>query len=287
MTRIIINFFIFILMAANASALDHFDGEFYMKHSKPQYAWAHDLIKKMDVPLYPFNLLDIGCGDGKITKDMQHLFPQAKVTAIDPNKSMIKLASKQSNTIKWQNSSLGDLSHHHQYDVITSFSTLHWIKNLDGAFKKIFSFLKEGGKAYFVFCSKIELIDRLGHSIKSTTRSNKWKNYFNKTSQFEDLIYLYTPEEISLKLNNANFKIIESKTVETSYIFKSKEDFYQWCYGWSPYKNILKDKHKEFWLDVINAYLTYIPELKDGSINYIDYMQHVIVEKEQTNKNSK
>lgn len=65
--------------------------EAYHNHSEIQQEWAMELIGS-----FPFQgteeILDFGCGDGKITAWISKLVPQGSVTGYDISPSMIALA---------------------------------------------------------------------------------------------------------------------------------------------------------------------------------------------------
>ena len=63
----------------------------YAKNSTNQYAWAQELIPKLNLSGKEA-LLDIGCGDGKITAELSKALPHGKVVGIDSSQEMINLA---------------------------------------------------------------------------------------------------------------------------------------------------------------------------------------------------
>ena len=60
----------------------HWNAEDYAKSSSAQKKWADELIKKLQLNGME-NLLDVGCGDGKITAQLDGLMPHGNVTGID------------------------------------------------------------------------------------------------------------------------------------------------------------------------------------------------------------
>lgn len=281
MVKFIAQFFIlFVTLTVSARGTDHFKGEFYHKNSKPQVSWAMDMIKKITSPqVESFELLDVGCGDGKITGSLQEMFPNAKVTGLDPNDSMIQEAASFLSPIQWLKLPIEDIEYMNKFDVVTSFSVLHWIKNLDYALAKIHTAMRPNSTAYFVSCAKKDLDDRLGYSIELQRESEKWKDSFSNQPPTNDIIKLYTVEDMKMMLQKASFYVSECQMVETVHTFSSKEEFNKWTCGWSPYGAFLKDRHKEFWDDVIDKYCTFYASYDDGKIDYVDYMLHIIVKK--------
>ena len=63
----------------------------YEKHSQGQHKWARELIEKISLKGTE-NVLDIGCGDGKVTAEISKLVSKGSIIGIDNSAEMIKLA---------------------------------------------------------------------------------------------------------------------------------------------------------------------------------------------------
>ncbi|OMH40090.1 class I SAM-dependent methyltransferase [Desulfurobacterium indicum] len=77
-------------------------------------------------------VLDIGCGDGKITFEIARRVPDGYVVGIDSSEEMIKLASKMFSPSKYPNLSfrfldIQEMDFSGEFDVIFSNAALHWI----------------------------------------------------------------------------------------------------------------------------------------------------------------
>lgn len=67
------------------------DAKDYAKNSQNQFQWAKELIQKLKLQGNEA-LLDIGCGDGKITAELAKCLPNGRAVGIDSSAQMIKLA---------------------------------------------------------------------------------------------------------------------------------------------------------------------------------------------------
>jgi trans-aconitate 2-methyltransferase len=67
------------------------DAKDYAKNSQNQYQWAKELIPKIKLTGNE-TLLDIGCGDGKITAELAKCIPNGLAVGIDSSAQMIKLS---------------------------------------------------------------------------------------------------------------------------------------------------------------------------------------------------
>src|SRR5262249_49408233 len=95
-------------------------------------------------------LLDIGCGDGYNTALMSRLIRAGSCLRIDPNEHMINWATKQYHPTEFANLSfsLGDFERipsDARFDVITSFFSLHMVKDKKQALSTIRAHLSDDG----------------------------------------------------------------------------------------------------------------------------------------------
>src|SRR5439155_10468210 len=63
----------------------------YSRHSSEQQKWANELIDKLDLN-GDEHLLDIGCGDGKVTAALAARLPDGRVVGVDISPEMISFA---------------------------------------------------------------------------------------------------------------------------------------------------------------------------------------------------
>jgi len=65
----------------------------YAANSAAQHVWARDLIAQLH-PRGNEHILDVGCGDGKVTAELARAVPKGSVTGIDASPEMIRFARK-------------------------------------------------------------------------------------------------------------------------------------------------------------------------------------------------
>ena len=65
----------------------------YAANSVVQQAWARELIAKLNLR-GDEHILDVGCGDGKVTAEIARAVPHGTVTGMDASAEMIAFAKK-------------------------------------------------------------------------------------------------------------------------------------------------------------------------------------------------
>ena len=76
--------------------------EDYAKNSDAQLKWARSLTSKINLSKYKY-ILDVGCGDGKITADFAQSLPKSRVVGVDASPEMIAYAQNKYPFSKYPN----------------------------------------------------------------------------------------------------------------------------------------------------------------------------------------
>ena len=97
-------------------------------------------------------ILDVGCGDGKITAEIASRVPRGSVVGVDPSSDMIGFARSHFGpatrpNLKFQVADARRLPFQNEFDLVVSFNALHWIPDQDAALGSIHSALISGGNA--------------------------------------------------------------------------------------------------------------------------------------------
>ena len=149
------------------------NAEEYAKHSSAQQIWARELIPKLQLRGSE-SLLDIGCGDGKITAEIATQLPEGDVLGVDSSPDMVALAKKHFPKNRYPNLSFGSADAGHllfkeQFDIVFSNAALHWIKDHKPVISGIQKSLKAKGRIFLQMGGKgnaeviISLLDIITH----------------------------------------------------------------------------------------------------------------------------
>ncbi|TPG33651.1 class I SAM-dependent methyltransferase [Mycolicibacterium hodleri] len=95
------------------------------------------------------SVLDIGCGDGFLTRAIATLTPQGMVVGADPSHRMVATAAR-SVTVDGSGpwfviADVRDLPFAECFDVAVSFNALHWVPEQERALHQIATVLRPGG----------------------------------------------------------------------------------------------------------------------------------------------
>jgi len=127
------------------------DAKDYAKNSAQQQLWAQELLGKLNLQ-GDEALLDLGCGDGKVSAEIAAHLPRGSVLGVDLSAEMIRLASEEfppqaHPNLRFQQQDAAQLTFQAEFDLVFSNAMLHWLSDPQPALRGIAAALKPGGKA--------------------------------------------------------------------------------------------------------------------------------------------
>jgi len=206
--------------------------EDYFQNSQFQYEHAQQALS-----LYQFSgnesVLDVGCGDGKITAKIAETLPNGDVIGIDSSEHMIHFANVEFLTahsnLKFFVNKAEAIPYINQFDLITSFACLHWVKNQLGFLQSAKSALKSNGKIILTLYPKHPYI---WESIEEATALAHWREYF---IGYENPHISYNTQSYQSLCDKANLRVayLEEKT-PIAY-FQNRESMESFLRSWLPH----------------------------------------------------
>ena len=245
------------------------DAKEYAKHSSAQQIWARDLITKLQLRGNE-SLLDIGCGDGKITAEIATLLPEGNVIGVDSSPDMVALAKKHFPQSRHPNLSfeLADASHllfEKQFDIVFSNAALHWIKDHKPVLSGIQNSLKPGGRICLQMGGKgnakeiLSVLDRI-------IREKEWCPYF---TDFSFPYGFHSHTEYRQWLQEANLIAEKVRLIPKKMSFANKDGLAGWLRTtWMPYTEPVPVHHREAFISrIVDTYMRKFPLDSEGYVH--------------------
>jgi trans-aconitate 2-methyltransferase len=215
---------------------DLWNGDQYKANSSPQENSAMQIIDAIRF-VGSETVLDIGCGDGKITKKLYDLLPNGKVIGIDASKSMISEAIKNIENrfnLSFFENSAENFHFSERFDFIFSFHALHWVKDKIAVFKNIRAHLNNNGK--FVFITS----GGENPNIRKIFTSNKWLNHIKSHGQ---KFHSTDENEIRSMLQESGLSIEKISVEYWPEYYSNINDLINWIMTWVPYATGLNNEN--------------------------------------------
>lgn len=261
--------------------------EGYRRHSLPQLRSGLELIKRMDLR-GDEHLLDIGCGDGKITVLLSMLLlsmllPGGQVLGIDASEEMISFARKRYPedrypNLSWRVMDAARLSFENDFDVVFSNACLHWIPDHLPVLSGIRRSLRSGGMVYLQMQGKGEL-GKLEYILMELIlmeliQSEKWPGYFSRWSAS---FGFHDPREYRVWLEQVGLHPIRVETVKRMVPFRGREGLAGHIRTtWLPFTlPIPEEKRESFIYRLVDRYLQEQPPDEEGMVYVPGYRLRV------------
>ena len=225
----------------------------YASNSKGQAVWAHELIEKMALK-GDESILDVGCGDGKITNTLSQL-TNGEVVGIDFSSDMVAYAKAAFSKPTFMQMDAQALSFHERFDVVFSNAALHWVKDHKAVLEGIYKALKPKGKAILQMGGEgngekvFEALSNILPAYEGSVEAHEMPYTFHSDKTYETL------------LSTMNFSQYQACLVQKDMVHENVQAFQGWLEtAWFPFINVVADERRAaFVQDWIAAYLKLCP----------------------------
>lgn len=224
----------YILTSSTNLYATDWKGKDYNQNSEPQKAWFEKFEDSIPITGHE-DILDLGCGDGKLTLKIKNRLTTGSIVGIDQSQSMIDFANRhfRKENLEFHVGDMRSFKLDKKFDLIVSFSALHWVKEYDLVFQQAKMHLKPNGRIFFVFSTKFKYFP-LENTLNTLYAQNKWKKYFEN---YDPGYYSHELDPLMWSLSRHGFKVNEMYLRDKVTIFESKEKMSLWLKTWLPQQN--------------------------------------------------
>jgi trans-aconitate 2-methyltransferase len=206
-----------------------YDASDYARQSSLQKTMADKQLASLDLQGSE-RILDVGCGDGKITAQVAGRVPGGSVLGVDPSAEMIAFASTRFDPSSWPNlrfemADAASLSYRHAFDLVVSFNALHWVREQGAALRSIRDALRPGGRAILRLVPA-GVRKSLEDVIDEVRRSSAWAGDF---SGFDRPDAHLTAENYRALAVRCGFEVDGIRVEDESWDFETRPSFAAWC----------------------------------------------------------
>ena len=241
----------------------------YAANSVVQQAWARELIAKLNLR-GDEQILDVGCGDGKITAELARSVLQGSVTGIDASPQMIEFARKTfpANTypnLRFRVLDARKIKAGRQFDFFFSNAALHWVDDHQAILRGAASVLKPGGRLV-VSCGGKGNAHDVFLALRPELRLKRWCEFFRRMPM---PYFFYAPADYEKWLPKFGFKIQQLKLAPKDATYEGAEGFATWLRTtWIPYvQRVPENLREEFIAAVTARYLAKHPPDVENTIH--------------------
>ncbi len=246
----------------------------YAKRSRLQETMANEVLALLALEGVQ-HVLDVGCGDGKISAQIAARIPAGTVIGVDPSRDMIAFASNHfppatQPNLRFEVADARSLSFRAEFDLVVSFNALHWIPDQDAALRSIRAAMKSDARAQFRLVPQGER-KSIETAVEETRCSPRWASYFR---DFRDPYLRMTPEQYAMAAERNRFNVVRIRTEAKAWDFGSRDAFFGFCavglVAWT--RRLPADLTAPFIDDVLDRYRS-LPDVGRGEENTFKFYQ--------------
>jgi len=249
----------------------------YSRHSSLQEAMAQEVLDLLELKDAK-RILDVGCGDGKITAEIAARSPRGSVIGVDPSRGMIAFAQSHFGpathpNLRFEVADARSLPFQHEFDLVISFNALHWIPEQDAALASIHSALISDGRA------QLRLVvtgarKSLEHVVEETRQTSKWSAYFQ---DFHDPYLRLTSDEYATLAEHSGFRVLRLERKDHAWNFGSRAAFAAFSavglVEWT--RRLPETTRPEFIDDILDRYRTVAADGSGGENTFKFYQMDI------------
>jgi trans-aconitate 2-methyltransferase len=244
------------------------DAADYARNSSAQLAWARELMEKLRLAGHE-SVLDIGCGDGKVTAEIARLLPRGSALGVDSSDEMIRLARaafpRESHAnLSFQSADARVLPFDAAFDVAFSNATLHWVKDHRPVLRGVARALRPGGRLLFQMGGRgngAEIFAVADEMI----RAEPWKAFF---TGFERPWGFYGPDDYAPWCREAGLVPLRIELIPKDMTQKGLDGLMGWVRTtWMPYTVRVPAQAREAFIrEACERYISCHPQDAQGNV---------------------
>lgn len=240
----------------------------YAEHSASQQVWARELLAGLSLRGTE-RVLDVGCGDGRVTAEIARLVPRGATVGVDISPEMIRHArvtfpATRFPNLRFQEMDARCLRFAEPFNLVLSNAALHWVDDHPAFLRGAAASLVPGGRL-LVSCGGRGNAQDMFLAVRATLRLKRWRAFFrNLTRPY----FCHGTDEYERWLPRHGFAVRAVRLTGKDAVFPERAALAGWFRTtWLPYtQRVAPDAREEFIADVLDRYLAKHPADAEGRI---------------------
>lgn len=241
----------------------------YAQHSRSQFDWAQELIAKLGLGGGEA-LLDLGCGDGRVTATLAARLPAGRVVGVDRSLAMLALARQrfppaQLPHLHFAQMDAAQLGFAGCFDVVFSNAVLHWVPDHRAVLAGVRRSLRPGGRLLFQMGGRGNGAGILA-TLARVIEREPWRPYF---AGFDFPYAFYAPDNYAAWVPQAELQLVRAELLPKDMAHESPAALAGWIRTtWLPYtERVPAAQRDQLIAEIVDTYLTTHPPAADGNIH--------------------
>lgn len=206
--------------------------------------------------------LDVGCGDGYVTRLVAARLPRGSVLGIDPSPRMIHAAQAApvpaGVDLRFAPGDVLELPFRAEFDLVVSFNALHWVRDQAAALRELRLAVRDDGRLLlrFVCAGPRPSVEDVAMRVSGR---DPWRSRMGGLeppyTHPDPAAYAHLAEQSGLRVTRADVS-------DEQWDFPDDAAFARWCtVGFADWTAVLDPREVGDWVDdVVGAYRRIVPE---------------------------
>ncbi len=211
---------------------DTWSGDDYARHSSLQEAMADEVLSPLRLR-GDEQVLDVGCGDGRLSARVAAMLPRGQVLGVDASPDMVAHARRQfaaptHANLHFEVADARSLGFEPRFDLVLSFNALHWVPlavQQSEALRGIAHALKRHGQARLRLVTRGALAS-LEETAEAVRREPEWAGAF---SGFSDPYLRLDADAYAALAAESGLRVLSCHSAMKRWDFGSDEAFFGFC----------------------------------------------------------
>jgi len=242
------------------AAVDGWSGADYARHSSLQEAMADEVLSRLRLR-GDEQLLDLGCGDGRLSARIAARLPRGSVLGVDASPDMVAYAQQQFAASAWPNlrfavADARRLDFDAGFDLLVSFNALHWVPQQADALRGIRRALKPRGRAQLRLVTRAALTS-LEEVAEQVRQLPHWESDF---AGFSDPYLRLDADEYVALADGLGLACVSCCSEMKRWDFGTEQAFFGFCHaGFGAWTRVLPEARRQAFVEeVMRRYLAQV-----------------------------
>lgn len=241
----------------------------YAQNSQGQERWARELLELAAIKPDD-HVLDIGCGDGRMTAEIARRAQKGTVVGVDRSAEMVDFAtrtfpSSQHSNLSFRQADARSLPFEREFTLVYSSAVLHWMKEHQAVLRGIARSLRPGGRMVLQMGGRGNTRDVV-RAFEECFREADWGH---AAEGFELPYSFYGTEEYRDWLQEAGLVADSVELMDRDMVHPSRAAFTGWLRtAWLPFHSGLPDDQRATFLEhVTDCFIRQYPLDSFGQVH--------------------
>lgn len=258
-----------------ASGVVRWDASDYHRSASAQTGWGREVHDRLGLR-GDEHVVDLGCGDGRLTAELAARVPRGSVTGLDLDPDMIRFArehhARENASFLVADARRFDLGR--RVDLVVSTATLHWVEDQPAVLRCCRAHLEPGSRIHLQMGGRGNCAGILA-AAEAVAREPRWAGHLQP---FSAPWHFQGAEEYRALLTACGFRPLRAELLERDMVHEHPDDLRAWLRTtWMPILARVPEPNRADLVDAIVAgYLARRPP-DAGGRTHVDMVRLEVV----------